>query len=313
MQGKLDLLERYGLKVWAISNHLKGQAVCDDPIDQRHRDILPDQVWGDGDPEGVRQRAAEEMKHTARLAAKLGVKTVVGFTGSSIWKYVAMFPPVSQEAVDAGYQDFADRWNPILDVFDEVGVRFAHEVHPSEIAYDYWTTVRTLEAIGHRKTFGLNWDPSHFIWQQLNPVDFILEFKDLIYHVDCKDVKLNLGNGRNGRLGSHLAWADLHRGWDFVSTGRGDVPWEASFRALNSHRLRRPDLGRVGGRRHGPPPRRARGARVREEERVRRPRGRVRRRLQQPLIRRPATGCRGCRHPARRSGSAPQPWVGLSP
>ena len=120
----------------------------------------PTQVWGDGDPEGVRQRAAEEMKNTARLAAKLGVKTVVGFTGSSIWKYVAMFPPVSQEVVDAGYQDFADRWNPILDVFDEVGVRFAHEVHPSEIAYDYWTTVRTLEAIGHRQAFGLNWDPS---------------------------------------------------------------------------------------------------------------------------------------------------------
>ncbi len=234
VQGKLDLLAEYDLKVWAISNHLKGQAVCDDPIDQRHRGILSDRVWGDGDAEGVRQRAAEEMKHTARLAAKLGVKTVVGFTGSSIWKYVAMFPPVSQEAIDAGYQDFADRWNPILDVFDEVGVRFAHEVHPSEIAYDYWTTVRTLEAIGHRPAFGLNWDPSHFMWQQLNPVDFILEFKDLIYHVDCKDVKLNLGNGRNGRLGSHLAWADLRRGWDFVSTGRGDVPWEAAFRALNS-------------------------------------------------------------------------------
>ena len=232
--GKLALLAKYNLKVHAISNHLKGQAVCDDPIDQRHRDILPDVVWGDGDPEGVRTRAAEEMKNTARLAAKLGVKTVIGFTGSSIWKYVAMFPPVSQEAVDAGYQDFADRWNPILDVFDEVGVRFAHEVHPSEIAYDYWTTKRTLEAIGHRKAFCLNWDPSHFMWQQLDPVDFILEFGDRIIHVDCKDVKLRLGNGRNGVLGSHLAWADLHRGWDFVSTGRGDVPWEASFRALNS-------------------------------------------------------------------------------
>src|SRR5690606_19211888 len=169
VQGKLDLLAKYDLKVYAISNHLKGQAVCDDPIDQRHRDILPDVVWGDGDPEGVRQRAAEEMKHTARIAAKLGVKTVVGFTGSAIWKYVAMFPPVSQEAIDAGYQDFADRWNPILDVFDEVGVRFAHEVHPSEIAYDYWTTVRTLEAIGHREAFGLNWDPSHMVWQDIDP------------------------------------------------------------------------------------------------------------------------------------------------
>src|ERR671913_306473 len=82
----------YGLEVFAISNHLTGQAVCDDPIDERHRGILPARVWGDGSPEGVRQRAAEAMQVTARAAAALGVDTVVGFTGSKIWKTVAMFP-----------------------------------------------------------------------------------------------------------------------------------------------------------------------------------------------------------------------------
>jgi sugar phosphate isomerase/epimerase len=240
VQGKLDVLERNNLKVWTISNHLKGQAVCDDPIDERHRGILPDVVWGDGDPEGVRRRAAEELKNTARLAAKLGVKTVTGFTGSSIWKYVAMFPPASEKMVDAGYQDFADRWNPILDVFDEVGVRFAHEVHPSEIAYDYWTTHRALEAIGHREAFGLNWDPSHMVWQDIDPVGFLWDFQDRIYHVHCKDTKKRLANGRNGRLSSHLAWADPRRGWDFISTGHGDVPWEDAFRMLNSINYRGP-------------------------------------------------------------------------
>ncbi|MHA7280859.1 sugar phosphate isomerase/epimerase family protein [Arthrobacter sp. MDT2-2] len=234
IQDRLDILERNGLKVWAISNHLKGQAVCDDPIDFRHKGIVGAKVWGDGDPEGVRQRAAEEMKLTARLAQKLGVDTVIGFTGSSIWQYVAMFPPVSADVVEAGYQDFADRWNPILDVFDECGVRFAHEVHPSEIAYDYWSTQRTLEAIGHRPAFGLNWDPSHFLWQQIDPVAFISDFKDRIYHVDCKDTKMRMGGGRNGILSSHLPWGDPRRGWDFVSTGRGDVPWEDSFRALTA-------------------------------------------------------------------------------
>ncbi|WP_020666596.1 sugar phosphate isomerase/epimerase family protein [Amycolatopsis nigrescens] len=231
--GRLAILEAHGLKVWAISNHLVGQAVCDDPIDERHRNILPARIWGDGEPEGVRQRAAQELKDTARAAAKLGVHTVVGFTGSKIWKYVAMFPPVSQETIDEGYTDFADRWNPILDVFDEVGVRFAHEVHPSEIAYDYWTTKRTLAAIGDRPAFGLNWDPSHMVWQDLDPVGFILDFANRIYHVDCKDTKKRF-DGRNGRLGSHLAWADARRGWDFVSTGHGDVEWEEAFRALNS-------------------------------------------------------------------------------
>ncbi|PPG30262.1 AP endonuclease, partial [Pseudoclavibacter sp. RFBG4] len=234
VQGRLDILERNGLKVWTISNHLKGQVVCDDPIDQRHRDIVSDRVWGDGEPEGVRQRAAEELKNTARLAAALGVKTVTGFTGSSIWKYVAMFPPATEAMVDAGYQDFADRWNPILDVFEEVGVRFAHEVHPSEIAYDYWTTKRALEAIGHRESFGLNWDPSHMVWQDIDPVGFLWDFQDRIYHVHCKDTKKRLSNGRNGRLSSHLPWADPRRGWDFISTGHGDVPWEDCFRMLNA-------------------------------------------------------------------------------
>ena len=172
------------------------------------------------------------MKLTARLAKAMGIDTVVGFTGSSIWQYVAMFPPVPADRIDAGYQDFADRWNPILDVFDECGVRFAHEVHPSEIAYDYWTTERTLEAIDHRPAFGLNWDPSHMMWQDLDPVAFITDFADRIYHVDCKDTRMRMGGGRNGILSSHLPWGDPHRGWDFVSAGRGDVPWEDCFRAL---------------------------------------------------------------------------------
>ncbi|MFB9661036.1 sugar phosphate isomerase/epimerase family protein [Glycomyces mayteni] len=225
------VLESHGLGLWAISNHLVGQAVCDDPIDDRHKSIVPSRVWGDGDPEGVRQRAAEEMKATARAAAKLGVDTVIGFTGSAVWKYVAMFPPVPEAVIEAGYDDFAARWNPILDVFDEVGVRFAHEVHPSEIAYDYWSTHRALEAVGHRTAFGLNWDPSHMVWQDIDPAAFLWDFRDRIYHVDCKDARRRL-DGRNGRLGSHLPWGDPRRGWDFVSTGHGDVPWEDCFRVL---------------------------------------------------------------------------------
>lgn len=234
LQSRLDILDKYGLKVWAISNHLAGQAVCDDPIDFRHQAIVRDYVWGDGEAEGVRQRAAEDMKRAARVARKLGVDTVVGFTGSKIWPYVAMFPPVPAEVIDAGYEDFATRWNPILDVFDGEGVRFAHEVHPSEIAYDYWTTVRALECIEHREAFGLNWDPSHLLWQGLDTIGFITDFADRIYHVDCKDTRLRPASGRSGILGSHLAWGDPRRGWDFVSTGHGDMHWEDAFRALRS-------------------------------------------------------------------------------
>jgi sugar phosphate isomerase/epimerase len=230
-EAKRRQLAKHGLGCWTISCHLVGQAVCDHPIDQRHKGILPPRIWGDGDPEGVRQRAAKEIKDTARAAAAFGVDTVVGFTGSSIWITLAGFPPVPPEMIEAGYQDFADRWNPIIDVFDEVGVRFAHEVHPSEIAYDYWTTKRALEAIGNRPGFGLNFDPSHFVWQDLDTVGFLRDFAERIYHVDCKESVRHL-DGRNGRLSSHLGFGDLRRGWDFVSVGHGEVPWEHILRTL---------------------------------------------------------------------------------
>jgi sugar phosphate isomerase/epimerase len=102
--GRRELLRRHGLEVFAISNHLVGQAVCD-RIDERHRSILPAHVWGDGDPEGVRHRAAEEMKDTARAAARLGVSVVPGFTGSSIWHLLYSFPPVPDAMIDGGYRE----------------------------------------------------------------------------------------------------------------------------------------------------------------------------------------------------------------
>jgi sugar phosphate isomerase/epimerase len=232
VQSRWDILNKYGLKCFAISTHLVGQCVCDDPIDERHKSILPSRLWGDGDPEGVRQRCAEEVKNTARAAAKFGVPVVNGFTGSKIWHVLAMFPPVPPEMIESGYQDFADRWNPILDVFDEVGIKYALEVHPSEIAYDFWTTKRTLEALDHRQAFGINFDPSHLYWQMVDPVEFVHEFADHIYHMHVKEA-MRVLNGRNGILASHLLFGDHRRGWDFVSPGRGGVPFERIFRALN--------------------------------------------------------------------------------
>jgi len=227
-----EILERNGLECFAIGNHLVGQAVCDFPIDERHRATLPPHVWGDGDPEGVRQRAAEEMKNTARAASRLGVNVVTGFTGSSIWHKLYFFPPTSQEEVDEGYRDFADRWNPILDVFDEEGVRFAFEVHPTEISYDLYSAERALEAIGHREAFGFNFDPSHLYWQFVDPAKFIDRFSDRIYHVHIKDALRTL-DGESGILSSHLAFGDHRRGWDFRSIGRGGVDFEVVIRALN--------------------------------------------------------------------------------
>lgn len=225
------LLDDHGLSCRALGAHLVGQAVCDAIIDDRHRAILPPHVWGDGEAEGVRRRAAAEMGDTARAAAEFGAELVVGFTGSAIWHALAGFPPVSEEDIDRGYEDFAERWGPVLDVFQSEGVRFALEIHPGEIAYDLWTARRALAALRH-PAFAFNFDPSHLHWQQVSPTALLRDLGPLIVSVHCKDAALRL-DGRNGVLASHLPFGDPRRGWDFRSAGRGQIDWEEIIRTLH--------------------------------------------------------------------------------
>jgi sugar phosphate isomerase/epimerase len=231
VRARRDLLEQHGLHCSAISTHLVGQCVCD-PIDARHQAILPPRIWGDGDPEGVQRRAAEEVENTARAAKLFGVDVVNGFTGSSVWSKLYFFPPTAQAEIDAGYADFAARWLPILGVFEDEEVRFGLEVHPTEIAYDIITAQRALDAIDGHRSFGFNFDPSHLIHQFVDPVKFIEAFPDRIFHVHVKDSRRQL-DGRASILSSHLDFGDPRRGWDFVSPGRGDVEWDPIMRALN--------------------------------------------------------------------------------
>lgn len=228
---KRETLERHDLQCQAISAHLVGQAILD-TIDERHKSILPDYIWGDGNPSAVNQRAIQELKDTARAAQKLGVGIVNGFTGSSIWHLNYSFPPVPEKMIQAGFDLLAERFNPILDVFGECGVKFALEVHPTEIAFDIYTAERALEALDRRPEFGFNFDPSHLHWQGVDPVEFIRAFPDRIYHVHIKDAITKL-NGKSGILASHLNFGDPRRGWDFRSPGRGGVNFEEIIRALN--------------------------------------------------------------------------------
>jgi len=232
VKDKRALLAQHGLQCFAIANHLVGQAVCD-LIDERHQSILSQQVWGDGEPEGVRQRAAREMQDTARAAAALGVKTVTGFTGSSIWHSTYPFPPTTQSYWDKGFADFARRWTPILDVFESVDVNFALEVHPTEIAFDIASAQRAVEAVkGHRR-FGFNFDPSHLGYQGVDYVKFIRTFADRIFNAHMKDAWWGKGDGSAGVFGGHTSFGDARRFWDFRSVGRGMIDFESLIVALN--------------------------------------------------------------------------------
>ncbi|MGW8178376.1 MAG: sugar phosphate isomerase/epimerase family protein, partial [bacterium] len=231
-EDRWEVLEEFGLNCFALSNHLVGQAVCD-KIDSRHKAILPPYVWVDGDPEGVRQRAAEEMKRTAEAASRFGVNVVNGFTGSSIWQYLYSFPPVDPATIDAGYSDFADRWVPILDTFAELGIKFGLEVHPTEIAFDISSTLRAIEAVGGHKTFGFNYDPSHLGYQGVDYVEFIRAFGERIFHVHMKDVHWSDSPCRAGVFGGHVDFGHSDRFWDFRSLGRGKIRFEEIIRELN--------------------------------------------------------------------------------
>ena len=229
-RSRRELLEAHGLQLFAISNHLAGQLVCDPNNDARSDAFAPAKCKGDA--EAKRRWAIRAMKNTAKAAANMGVSVVNGFTGSSIWHLLYSFPPVSDDMIEDGFDDFAKRWTPIFDVFDSCGVRFALEVHPTEIAFDAATAKRALGAVDNRKTFGFNFDPSHLHWQMVDPVCFLKEFSDRIYHVHMKDAAVTL-DGRTSILSSHLNFGQPGRGWDFRSLGRGGVDFEEIIRTLN--------------------------------------------------------------------------------
>jgi sugar phosphate isomerase/epimerase len=229
---KRKRLKKHGLDVYAISTHLVGQAVCD-RIDERHRSILPSYIWGDGKPEGVRKRAAQEMIKTAKAAKELGVKIINGFTGSSIWPLLYSFPPVTSEMIEKGYKDFAKRWIPILDELQKLGIKFALEVHPTEIAFDTASAERAVKAIDNHPSFGFNFDPSHLGYQGVDYISFIYRFADRIFHSHMKDVDWSSVPTEAGVFGGHLEFGDRRRYWDFRSLGRGKINFEEIIRALN--------------------------------------------------------------------------------
>ena len=229
---KKEILSKYGLKVFAISNHLVGQAVTD-RIDQRHKSILPAHVWGDGDQEGVRQRAALEMISTGEAARRLGVSIVNGFTGSPIWHLIYSFPAVPPAMIEEGYVDFASRWIPILDKYRELGILFALEVHPTEVAFDIASARKTLKAVNNHPNFGFNYDPSHLGYQGVDYVKFIYTFAENIFHIHMKDVGWSRVPAEAGVFGGHTEFGTRGRYWDFRSLGHGNIDFEGIIRALN--------------------------------------------------------------------------------
>lgn len=226
---KRALFKKYDLECKVISGHLIGQCVGDH-FDPRLNNFAPPALAGN--KEAIQLWAINEMKLLARAAANMNVPVVSFFTGSSIWRYIYSFPQATEAMIEAGYDEILQLWSPIMDEYDKYGVKLALEVHPTEIAFDYYTTQRLLEKFNYRPTLGLTFDPSHLYWQGNDPAVFVRDFVSRIYNVHMKDVKLNK-DGKAGILGSHIEFGDTRRGWNFISLGHGDIDFGAIVRELN--------------------------------------------------------------------------------
>ena len=243
-----EIFRRHGLVVKALCAHVPSQCVGD-YADPRLNNFAPAELADR--PDEIRAWAVETMKAAAIAARKLGAYCVTGFVGSTIWKYMYSFPQTSEEMIERGFQEVRELWLPILDVFRENGIKYCLEVHPAEIAFDYWTTKRLLELMQDRPEFGLNFDPSHLQWQGIAPHVFLEDFIDRVYHVHMKDCAVTLAP----RM-------------EFPFVG----PRRREFRGNHSRaqRLRLPGtpLRGMGGLGHGPRVRRTRGMPIRQEDRL---------------------------------------------
>ncbi|MDR1272407.1 MAG: sugar phosphate isomerase/epimerase [Clostridiales Family XIII bacterium] len=233
VQSLKGTLGKYGLVCKAIGTHIVGQCVGDAP-DPRLNGFAPAEYADD--PKAIREWAVRQMMASPAFAKKMGATVVTGFVGSPIWKYLYSFPQTTEEMVEAGFQEIYDLWAPIMEEYRKHDMKFALEVHPGEIAFDYYSTIRLLEKFRDYPEFGINFDPSHLFWQGVTPHLFLKDICELgrLYHVHMKDAAVTL-DGRSGLLGSHIDFGDLRRGWNFRSLGHGQVDFEEIIRVLNAY------------------------------------------------------------------------------
>ncbi len=212
-----DLAKKYGITISALSNHAEGQLV----LGPHTRDT--DSLFK-GTPAEKIKFGMERMKKTARAAAALEVPVVCGFIGCE--RFSRWFPWPFPEGWDEMARDFVERWGEILETFAREGVKFAHEPHPNEYVYNVETAVKSVELLGGRKEWGFNLDPANIVLQAIDPVIFVQELGEYIYHVHAKDGEIVEHNVRRSGIQPTGKWNRIDRGFRFRIPGWGSVPWK---------------------------------------------------------------------------------------
>jgi len=222
------LLVANQVELTELSTHLQGQLVAVHPAyDQLFDGFAPESVRGN--PSARRAWAVEQLRLAVRASANLGLNAHVTFSGALAWPYVYPWPQRPPGIIDTAFDELANRWRPILDAFDAVGVDLCFELHPGEDLHDGVTFEMFLERLGGHPRCNILFDPSHFVLQQLNYLDFIDIYHPRIKMFHVKDAEFR-PSGRQGVYGGYQPW--ISRAGRFRSLGDGQVDFRAIFSKL---------------------------------------------------------------------------------
>ncbi|QIX59966.1 sugar phosphate isomerase/epimerase [Hymenobacter sp. BT18] len=220
-----------GLEITELSTHLQGQLVAVNPVyDQLFDGFAPEEVRGN--PAARQQWAVQQLKYAAQASQRLGLTAHATFSGALLWPYVYPWPQRPAGLVETGFTELARRWRPILDVFDECGVDVCYEIHPGEDLHDGVSYEMFLDKVDHHPRACLLYDPSHFVLQCLDYLEYIDIYHERIRAFHVKDAEFN-PTGRHGVYGGYQGWAD--RAGRFRSLGDGQVNFKAIFSKLTQY------------------------------------------------------------------------------
>ncbi|TNF79210.1 MAG: sugar phosphate isomerase/epimerase [Gammaproteobacteria bacterium] len=221
-------VEDCGVTITELSTHLEGQLVAVHPAyDELFDAFAPTSVHGNS--KARTEWATEQVKLAARASANLGLNAQAAFPGALLWPMLYPWPQRPPGLVEEGFAELGRRWRPILDVFEECGVDCCYELHPGEDLHDGVTFERFLEAVDDHARANILYDPSHFVLQQLDYLDFIDIYHERIRMFHVKDAEFR-PNGRSGVYGGYQGWVE--RPGRFRSLGDGQIDFKAIFSKL---------------------------------------------------------------------------------
>ena len=224
----------HGVQITELSTHLQGQLVAVHPAYSELFDGFADPAVR-GNPRARTEWAVQQMRYAARASKNFGVNAHATFSGALLWHTVYPWPQRPAGLVDEGFAELGKRWKPILDAFDAAGVDVCYELHPGEDLHDGVTFERFLDSVNDHPRANILYDPSHFILQQLNYLQFIDIYHERIKAFHVKDAEFN-PTGRSGIYGGYQAW--IERPGRFRSLGDGQVNFTGIFSKLTQYGYR---------------------------------------------------------------------------